>query len=396
MGYINFKEEVCVANIQLEKRRKNNINANELLLKNKNTLPNYKPCEKYSFKVNEDLFVGKEGLLREEEFYELKNKDILSAKFINCKFYNVKFKDCNIIGCCFERCDFGGGGVIFENCTFVKEESDMLPALNKKDNLSCSFYHCSLYCKFKMGKASYLIFEKCLLENTNFENIDLSNIISKECDFNKIEMKDVNLSGAKFVNCYMEDFTFNDLDKSKLDTKTFFDKVKCKRKTRDEYEGLYKYYEDLADKFLENNLRNNYGEYYYLCNKEKRKTLDFIPKIASDLYLVTCGYGERPWYSVISSLIIIAIFAFLFLCVGLEVQGEELKYSMEYFRSKSILDMIKDYNKMLLLSSSTFGGVGMEHTIQNQLGYIIENLEIVFGVGMMAIGAGTLTRKIIR
>ena len=69
MGYINFKEEVCVANIQLEKRRKNNINANELLLKNKNTLPNYKPCEKYSFKVNEDLFVGKEGLLREEEFY---------------------------------------------------------------------------------------------------------------------------------------------------------------------------------------------------------------------------------------------------------------------------------------------------------------------------------------
>ena len=78
MGYINFKEEVCVANIQLEKRRKNNINANELLLKNKNTLPNYKPCEKYSFKVNEDLFVGKEGLLREEEFYELKNKDRVS------------------------------------------------------------------------------------------------------------------------------------------------------------------------------------------------------------------------------------------------------------------------------------------------------------------------------
>ena len=396
MGYINFKEEVCVANIQLEKRKKNNINGNEMLLKNKNTLSNYKPCEKYSFKVNEDLFVGKEGLLREEEFYELKNKDILGAKFINCKFYNVKFKDCNFIGCYFERCDFGGGGVIFENCTFIKEDSEVLPALNREENLSCSFIECSLYSKFLMGKGSYLIFENCFIKNTNFENIDLRDIIVKECDFKRVQMMDVNLSGAKFLNSYMEDFTFEDLNKSKLDEKTFFDKVKHRKKDRAEFEGLYKYYEDLADKFLENSLKNNYGEYFYLCNREKRKTLKIIPRLTSDLYFLTCGYGERPWYALIFSLALIAIFALLFLTVGLEVQGKELKYSIEYFTNKNIIEILKDYNMVLAISSSIFGGVGMEHTLYNQLGYFVENVEVIAGVVMMAIGAGTLTRKIVR
>ena len=113
---------------------------------------------------------------------------------------------------------------------------------------------------------------------------------------------DVNLSGAKFSNSYMEDFTFEDLNKSKLDEKTFFDKVKHRKKDRAEYEGLYKYYEDLADKFLENSLKNNYGEYFYLCNREKRKTLKIIPRLTSDLYFLTCGYGERPWYALIFSL----------------------------------------------------------------------------------------------
>ena len=62
-------------------------------------------------------------------------------------------------------------------------------------------------------------------------------------------------------------------------------------------------YETIADKFKENSLNNNFGEYYYLCKKEEYKVLDPWPKFMSFLNNVTCGYGRKTneffiiWYS---------------------------------------------------------------------------------------------------
>lgn len=396
MAYVNFEEEIFVANIQLNKRKENNRKLNEVLQENKSNLFNYEPYGQYSFKITKDMLIGKEGILNERDFYELSNKDILVAQFIRCNFRNVKFNKCKFIGCYFEGCSFDGGGVIFQECIFIKKETDSLPALNKKDNLSCYFNNCNLYCDFREGRGNLLIFQNCILNNSNFEDIDLTSMIIKDCEINRVVMKDVNLSGAKVVNSYMEDFSFEDNEKSKFDEKTFFDKVQHRKKNRGEYEGLYKYYEDLADKFLANNLRNNYGEYYYLCNREKRKTIGVFQKIVYDLYFITCGYGERPWYALITSLALVIVFAFLFLIAGLEFQGEILKYSINYFNTKGVIDIIKDYNKVLSISFSIFGGVGMEHTLINQWGYIIENIEVISSVIMVTIGAGALTRKIVR
>ena len=44
---------------------------------------------------------------------------------------------------------------------------------------------------------------------------------------------------------------------------------------------LYEIYENIADKFKDNNLKNNFGEYYYLCRNVQRKSLKIVPKFFS-------------------------------------------------------------------------------------------------------------------
>ena len=115
--------------------------------------------------------IGKNGKLNEEDFYEINNEDIICTKFKNCSFKNLKFKNCRFIGCTFEDCIFELGGVIFENCTLIKEDTNKYPSLNKKDNLSCSFYNCKMYIKFLNSDISYCIFENCKIDISLFKNL---------------------------------------------------------------------------------------------------------------------------------------------------------------------------------------------------------------------------------
>ena len=41
---------------------------------------------------------------------------------------NIKFINCTFIECNFKKCSFGGGGIIFENCTFVKSDTIKTPS----------------------------------------------------------------------------------------------------------------------------------------------------------------------------------------------------------------------------------------------------------------------------
>ena len=131
MTYVNFKEEVFVAKKQLNKRRNNNKKIFEKLLKSRDVYSEYTPNEKYSFKEHKELVLGGGHPKKEDEFEEIKDLDIICAKFIKCKFSNIKFTNCRFIVCYFEDCDFMGGGVVFQNCTFVKKDSYEKPNLNK-------------------------------------------------------------------------------------------------------------------------------------------------------------------------------------------------------------------------------------------------------------------------
>jgi len=396
MAYINFKEEKVKNKKQLKKRKDNNENLYNYILKHKDSLKGYFADKTYSYNKVVDKFIGKKGILDEESFYIIEYEDIICSKFIGCTFNNIKFKDCRFIGCTFEECNFSGGGVVFENCIFIKEDSETMPSLNRKDNLGCSFYKCDMYCKFLNCDISFSIFEECKIENTNFELTFAQNTIALNSEFDKVEVSDCNFCGFKTIECYLLDFSFNDNDKTKFDEKTFFDKINPRIKNKQEYEGIYMTYKTLADKFKENTLNNNFGEYYYLAQCTESKCIGILPKLVYKLNWFTCGFGERPWNCIVSSLIIILVFSIIYLFSGLDLEGEIIKYSIYNMDTWSIKKFIQDFNESFHISVGMFGGIGVDNAKPIQTTYIFANIEILIGIVMMGIGIGTLTRKIVR
>lgn len=395
MAYINFKEEIAAAKTQLKKRINNNIRVFEKLSNSKDVYSEYNPNERYSFKEHNNLVIGGGHPKKEDEFQEVKDADIICAKFIKCRFSNIKFTNCKFIGCYFEECELMGGGVVFQDCIFVKQDKEDTPNLNKEDNFSCEFNHCNIYAKFINCTLEFIIFNKCILKNTNFELSDMSNGIIYDSTLEMIIISDTNLSGTKIVSTYIEDLEFRDKYKTKLDEKTFIDKIKFRKRNRDEYEGIYTVYENIADKFNDNNLKNNFGEYYFLCRKVQRKTLKPMPKIASTLSLLSCGYGERPMYAVYFSLFIIILFSILYLILGMKVNEEIITYdSVNKFHG--LRQMLTDYNESLNLSVGMFAGVGLNEAQPSPRSYMLSNIEMLIGVLMMGIGIGALVKKIVR
>ena len=211
MGYVNFKEERYKATNQLKKRRENNKNLFEQLVKSRELPNTYNPDKEYSFKEFNDKHFGGGKILAEKEFIEIANSDIICSIFTNCTFGNIKFKDCSFIGCKFNECNFESGGVLFENCTFFKEESEKKPSLNRFDNFSCEFYKCNIYSKFDGCILSYLIFDKCLIHNTFFNLSDMSSLMAKKTERSVLDFTPKMASYLYWATCGYEERAINSI-----------------------------------------------------------------------------------------------------------------------------------------------------------------------------------------
>lgn len=393
MAYINFKEERYSINKQIENRKKNSSKVVSYILKNKDDLKDYTPCKQYSYKNFNGTRFGKDGLLDEADFRIVESKDIVCSKFIDCNFKNIRYKNCNFIGCIFENCTFNDGGVTFENCIFVKEGTEQLPSLNNKDNLGCYFYNCNMYARFLNCDLSMALFEECNIVNTYFEMTYIRKGIIKNSKLDKIVFEDCNLCGFKTLDCYIIDLDFNDKDKTKFDEKTCFGKIEAVEKTKQEYEGIYMTYETIADKFKENNLINNFGEYYYLGKVAERKSVKkIVPKISSYFYWISCGYGQRAIYPVITSLAVIIICTILYLFMGIKIGETEVVTFSTLLNSdfKTIMGYI---NESFNLSVGMFAGVGIDNSQPTPTTYMVSNIEMMIGLLMMGVGIATLVRK---
>ena len=212
----------------------------------------------------------------------------------------------------------------------------------------------------------------------------------------KFEIIDCDFRGFKTFNTYMIDFAFEDKFLTKFDEKTFFDKISLKKKDKEEYEGMYTVYENIANKYKDNNLNSNFGEYYYLCKCIERKSLKLLPKLGSYLYWIICGYGERPFFCVFSALAIIIIFSFLYLITGIDINGSVISYNFSNIHTWNIAKFIKDFNEALNLSVGMFAGVGIDNGKPTEIGYMVTNLEMLIGVVLIGVGVGTIARKVIR
>ncbi|MPQ43479.1 pentapeptide repeat-containing protein [Clostridium tarantellae] len=396
MGYINFKEECFTANEQLKNRILNNENLFNKITSSKKLSKEFTPSNELSFKCFKERTFGNSYYKNEKDFITIENKNIICSKFYKCNFNNLKFKNCKFIGCIFEDCNFEKGGVIFEKCILIKEDSDEYPNLNRKDNWGCTFKNCKMYVKFISSNIGFAIFDNCFIYNSSFQISNMTSVVIINSELKNLNFEDISLFGAKIINTYIIDLEFTDKNQSKLDEQTFVDRIPLRYRNRNEYEGLYMVYETLANKFNNNSLKNNFGEYYFLCKNMQRKTLNFLPKTVSYLYLLSSGYGERPLYSILFSLFLILFFAILYLFLGLDVNDNLVQYTINSLMSTSFLDFINDFNEAFNLSVGMFAGIGLINCQPIPKAYFASNIEMLVGVVMVGIGTSTLIRKLIK
>ncbi|MGL5692643.1 MAG: potassium channel family protein, partial [Peptostreptococcaceae bacterium] len=213
------------------------------------------------------------------------------------------------------------------------------------------------------------------------------NLVIKDCDW----------SSLKCINTLIKNIEFKDDFITKFNEDTFFDKVFFNKSTVVSYEDLYNVYMTLASKFESNKLTKVSGEYYYLAKCEERKFLSGIDKVKSYIYWLLCGYGERPTYSLITSLEILIIFTIIYMFTGISVNGELIKYDMSFILNLPIENFHLDFLNSLYFSIVTFTTVGYGDIIPvGIMSMVLSGIEMVIGITMAGVWTAILARKITR
>ncbi|MEF9991634.1 MAG: ion channel [Romboutsia sp.] len=141
------------------------------------------------------------------------------------------------------------------------------------------------------------------------------------------------------------------------------------------------------------------GHYYYKERDYGSKTLnksdyptkrDYInAKFFDVLSRYTLGYGERPWNILYISLLIISIFAFLYILVGIR--------GVDSGKITTINEFINVYIDTWYFSMVTFSTVGYgDMIVTTILGKILVSIEVFFGLTMGATWASVIIKRMIR
>lgn len=368
----------------------------------------------YEFSIFSKISFGKSVAISEEYCLKISQAQFYYSKFIGCCFSNIVFENCDFVGCEFNECYTNGIGVIFNNCNFSKPEFKGNGPIELENIVNVSVI-------FKNIKGFSMKVRNCAMYNmisvdssfllTEFENTDLSNSIFYRSPYLSLMLKGCNLNDSKVVIPEYIELCIEDTNKhTKVNEGTYLSNIKYKLKKEEnkdikniknineKSQVLYKTYVQLAEQFKSNNIMELYGEYFYLSKRVKHKMIENKPeKLISTLSLISCGYGERPYYSLISSVFIIVISAILYMFSGVDVSnGKLINYDIVGGVPVSITIIIRDLIRCIHFSLVTFTTVGYGNVVPYGTSLIISSFEIILGVIMIAIWTSTLVRKMTR
>lgn len=239
-------------------------------------------------------------------------------------------------------------------------------------------------------------------------------------DYNQIKkVKDLSsLSGM--VNYYKSFIEYDILDmmmcQKKYKTPEWFNNLCFIRKVRsvklillnfleervEDYRSSTSTYFDIANQFKLNGIQSKYGENYYIAKKLNHKTLHGYKKLNSYLANISCGYGEKWWNGIKTSLFIIVFSAFIYLLNGLKISDTytinyHLVSSLSKFFENDWSVFISDIWDCLYFSMMTFTTVGYGN--MEAIGFVSEFISFIqmfIGVILIAITTGSLLRKLFR
>lgn len=150
------------------------------------------------------------------------------------------------------------------------------------------------------------------------------------------------------------------------------------------------------------------GHYYYKERTYGSKTIKYIDYESKNEYLsakffdllskYTIGYGERPWNILIVTCLIISIFAFLYMFVGIKtIDYRFIGVDINEISNYSIKEIINIYVDLWYFSMVTFSTVGYgDMIVTSILGKILVSVEVFLGVTIGATWASVVIKRMIR
>ncbi len=343
----------------------------------------------YNFTTFNAICFGNDDAEDEWEFYKVENIKFYFCMFDNCSFSNIKFVNCVFIGCTFSQCFTLNYGMIFEQCNFSKNDADR----NSVDDMFSYFRFCELTVKFIKCDMTQNIFSKTNFYFSSLSENKLYDIIMVDCGFDICTLKDCDLRNARIINTKFIRFSFEDEEKgTKVNSGTFFGEINFNKKDARELASAVDMYFALKDLFMDNKISDLYGEYFYLYKKTEMKTLKGLSKIMSGVSFIICGYGERPFHSLIVSLAMVFACGNLYYLFGLKTQTDIIVYNA----SNQLNVLLDDIYQCYHFSLVTFSTVGYGNVIPVGASIVVNEVEMICAIILVGIWVSTLVRKMVR
>ncbi len=350
------------------------------------------PFEKPEYRVVtfQELTFGKAKAASVNDLSLVSGARFYYCRFAECTFSNIQFENCSFVGCKFDECFTNNIGVVFDNCTF----KSVIPGKKSVDDMFTTFDGCEMTARFSGCDLSQVVLNKTNLYFSQFQAINFNGAILCDCGFDTVVMSDCDFRGMKIVGTKFIDFSLEDLNtRSRVDRNSFFGEIAFSPKLSREVRFAAEAYGQFNELFENNKVTILSGEYFYLFKKTDLLQLDRTSKVISYFGLLTCGYGERPFFSLILSTLIVAMCGLLYMVCGVSLNNEILAYRPTLSHPLPDWGLVTNCFHFSLVTFSTTG-YGNVTPLGGSL--LVSAAEMVLGIVMVGVFVSTLVRKTAR
>jgi uncharacterized protein YjbI with pentapeptide repeats len=326
----------------------------------------------------------------EDEFIKVSNVCFYYCDFSMCGFNNISFSNCMFVGCKFTECYTLGLNALFTDCSFTSR----IPDKRSIDDMPTSFSKCEFSVRFINCDISMTVLDQCNFYFSSFVNVNMNDAIFMDCSFDTTKFQDSDLRNTKIINARFIEFNIEDFSKkTKVNRKTFLGTINFNKKEEREVKYATEVYGLFSELFESNKLMDLCGEYFYQSRIAEMHNLKGYMKFKSIMGLLTCGFGERPSFSLFTSLFVILLCGTLYMLFGVSYNNENLIFH------PTLGNMLPPLDKLVLwyhFSLVTFSTVGYGNVTPIGGSLAVSAVEMVTGVIMVGIWVSTLVRKMIR
>ena len=356
--------------------------------------------------------IGEPVALGESDYLLIEGRHINYCIFQNCSIKNIIFRHCSFSGSSFTDIYFDH--VVFDSCLFS------VPVIeNGRMNADDIYYaptifkRCTFVGRFLDCDIEHTLFDRVCFTLTKFEKSSLQNSIFDMCPLSSVEIKDCNLADFKIINTDILEIVFSDEIKSTVNENTFVDyklKIRREKNSRGITTGSGWKISDYDDAVLKkakslkgfsmvfdsNNMKSFCGEYFFQSKRVEYKSLHGFPKLFSSIGFVSCGYGERPSFTIITITAMTLLFAFIYMFTGINANGLSIEYTFTGGYPVGLTKVISDFGECLYFSIIT-GTIGYgNYDPVGLLSKIASSLHMILGIGLFALWTGCIFKKMER